>query len=277
MRVEELDMVTAIIVCILVVLILATVYVFVTMPRVSDRADMDMLITDYAHRGLWDTAYPENSLPAYAAAIKRGYGIEIDVRLSADGQIMVFHDATLKRMCGIEKKVRELTATQLRSCRLLNTGFTVPTLDEVLELVNGQVPLLIEIKGDGKEEALCRAVAERLDVYSGAFAIQSFSPLILQWFKNYRPRFARGQLVTKLNKASKHNFIVRFLLSNLMLNVLSRPDFISTSANRVKAPSFLLCTVAFRCRGFVWTLRSAEQYRQCKRLGHCAIFEKIRP
>ncbi|MBQ9112208.1 MAG: glycerophosphodiester phosphodiesterase [Clostridia bacterium] len=272
-------MLIGITVAVLLAVIAAVTYIFLMMPRVTDRADMDLLTTDYAHRGLWDTANPENSLAAFALAVKHGYGIELDVRLSSDGEIMVFHDATLKRMCGIDKKLGDLSCAELKTCRLLDSGMTVPTLDEVLALVDGKVPLLIEIKGEGKEEALCRKVAERMDTYSGAFAVQSFSPLALSWFKSYRPRFARGQLVSKMKKSnsSKHNFLVRFMLSNLLLNILSRPDFISVGGGHMKNPSFRLCASVFGCRGFVWTVRSEDQYKLCHRLGLFAIFEKIRP
>ncbi len=270
-------MMIAVTVAVLLVVIIAVVYVFMIMPRVTDRADMDMVSTDYAHRGLWDTANPENSLAAAALAVKYGYGIELDVQLSGDGQIMVFHDTGLKRMCGVDKPLGGLTCRELKSYRLAGSTQTIPTLDEMLALVDGRVPLLIEIKGEGKEEKLCRRVAERLDTYNGAFAIQSFDPRILSWFKSYRPRFARGQLVMKFTKRTEKSLPVRLLLSGLMLNVLSRPDFISVRGDHVNSLAFRVCVSLFKCRGFVWTVRSDSGYKLCRRRGLFAIFEKIRP
>ncbi len=266
-------------VVLLILIIIAVIYVFLIMPRVTDGADMDLVSTDYAHRGLWDTLNPENSLAAAQLAIKYGYGIELDVHLSADGRIVVFHDTSLKRMCGIDKNIKDCTLAELKRYRLADTQHTIPTLEEFLSLVDGKVPLLIEIKGEGKDEALCRALAERLDVYDGAFAIQSFNPRHLAWFKSYRPRFARGQLVSgfKLKSKSKKSPIIRFMLSALLTNVLSRPDFISVSFGHMKSLSFRLCASVFRRRCFVWTVRSEENYKLCHRLGLFAIFEKIRP
>jgi glycerophosphoryl diester phosphodiesterase len=249
------------------------------MPRVTDRADMDLVSTDYAHRGLWDTANPENSLAAAELAVKYGYGIELDVRLSADGHIMVFHDGNLKRMCGIDAPLSSLTLAELRKLRLFDTEYTIPTLDEFLATVDGRVPLLIEIKGEGKDEELCRALAERLDTYDGAFAIQSFNPKHLAWFKSFRPKFARGQLVMSFKnyRKSKKGFFSSLALSSLLTNVMARPDFISVNAKHVKSLSFRLCVSVFGSRGFVWTVRTPEQHKLNRRLGLFSIFEKIRP
>ena len=266
-------------VVLLVLIIVAVIYVFLIMPRVTDGADMDLISTDYAHRGLWDSLNPENSLAAAALAVKYGYGIELDVQLTSDGHVVVFHDYDLKRMCGVDKRLCNCTLAELKKLRLLDTQHTIPTLNELLCVVDGKVPLLIEIKGEQVNEKLCRALAEQLDVYGGAFAIQSFNPLYLAWFKNYRPRFARGQLVTsmKISKCSKQILWKRFMASALLTNVFSRPDFISVSLSHMKSISFRLCVSVFRCRGFVWTVRAEEKYRLCRRLGLFSIFEKIRP
>jgi len=272
-------MVIALTVILLLVIIVAVVYIFLIMPRVTDRADMDFVSTDYAHRGLWNEIYPENSIAAFAHAVHCGYGIELDVQLSRDGEIMVFHDYDLSRMCGVKKRLSSLSAAELSTLRLSGSAYTVPTLAEVLRLVDGKVPLLIEIKGEGKEEKLCRKLAEALDVYHGAFAIESFNPLVLSWFKNYRPRFARGQLVTKVTevKGKKHGRLIGFMLSKMLLNVLSRPDFIAINGKMINSIAFRLCVVLFKCKGFAWTVSNLRQYRHCRRLGLFTIFEKIKP
>lgn len=263
----------------LIAVIIGVTLVFLIMPRVSDRADMDMLTSDYAHRGLWSKQIPENSLPAFALAVEQGFGIELDVRLSVDGVVMVFHDENLKRMCGVNSKLSVNKAAVLKTLRLGGTQYTILTLEDVLTMVDGRVPLLIEIKGDGKEEKLCRAVAEMLDMYPGAFAVQSFNPLILKWFKKFRPRFPRGQLVTKVKKVKgrKAPRLTAFLMSNLMLNVLSRPDFISVNGKRINNLPFKLCVGLFKCRGFVWTVRDQNQHRRCHSKGLYTIFERFLP
>lgn len=273
-------MATAILALILIAVIFAVCYIFLIMPRVSDRADMELLSTDYAHRGLHNGAYPENSLPAFYAAMRQGYGIELDVRLTRDGEAVVFHDATAKRMCGLGVRIEASTLSELKTLRLGGTSYTVPTLAEVLELVDGASPLLIEIKGDGnKSERLCRRVAELLDTYPGAFAIQSFDPKTLGWFKRYRPRFARGQLVCPLKsvRGRKHPRLAAFALSNMFTNVISRPDFISVNGRQIKNPSFRICVALFKCRAFVWTVRTPRQYRHVHGFGLFAIFENFNP
>ena len=276
-------MIPAILITIATIVILIVIYIFLTLPRVFDSANMDLLATDYAHRGLHDENIPENSLAAYSNAIDNGYGIEIDVQLSSDGEIFVFHDSTATRMCGVDKKISEMTADEIKSLRLLNTDEHIPTLAEVLTLVDAKVPLLIEVKYYAQTKKLCELLADALDVYYGSFAIQSFDPRILRYFKKYRPRFARGQLVAKKPKRNEkkevdsQNPIVTFLLNHLLLNVLSRPDFISIQNNHTRELGFVLATEVFKAKAFIWTVRTKKQYNFFKRQGYFCIFENIRP
>ena len=260
-------------------LVLALLYLLILVrPRKKIRP-RDALLCDYAHRGLHGNGIPENSLAAFEKACEAGYGIELDVHLSSDGEVMVFHDDNLKRVCGIDKNISDLTCAQLKAIRLGNSSQTIPTLDEVLSLVRGRVTLLIEIKSTGKNDALCREVAKKLDSYSGAFAVQSFSPLIIRWFMQYRPTYARGQLVTRLTKKNQPTMkpLLRFALSNILLNVITRPDFISIDFSHRKNLSFILCTKVFGIKGFVWTIRSGEHYAAVHKEGNHAIFERFIP
>ena len=272
-----------IIITISVIAIIAVLYIFLTMPRVFDSANMDLLATDYAHHGLHSESIPENSLTAYSKAIDNGYGIEIDVQLSSDGEIFVFHDHSVMRMCGIDKKISEMTSEEIKELCLLNTEEKIPTLSEVLELVDARVPLLIEIKYYAETQKLCETLTEHLDAYYGSFAIQSFDPRVLRYFKKYRPRFARGQLVAKKEKHSKNsendmpNPIVEFLLTHLLLNALSRPDFISIQKNHTRELGFILATEVFKAKAFIWTVKTDKQYAHFSRQGYFSIFENIKP
>ena len=259
-------------------LAIALIYLFLIMPRVNDRADMDMLRTNYAHRGLWSTAVPENSLRAFALASKNGFGIELDIQLSRDKQIMVFHDKDLKRMCGIDKKLSELTCRDLKTLSLAGTDQTIPTLSEVLYLIDGSVPLLIEIKSDAGDTEICKRLASMLDKYQGAFCVESFDPRLLAWFKKYRPRYARGQLVTKMKKAqSAKETFGSFCLSRLMGNVISRPDFIAVEGRMQNSIMIRACHKLFKAPIFVWTVRSPRDMSRCIENRYNFIFEKIRP
>lgn len=273
-------MATTIIIAVLIFIIAAVIYVFLIMPRVADAADMELLACDYAHRGLWDDKIPENSLPAFELAAREGYGIELDIRLCADGRIMVFHDASLRRMCGSDRRFGELTYAQLRTLSLAGTKEKIPTLGEVLALVAGRVPLLIEVKSENGDIALCKKAAKLLDDYPGPFCVESFDPLVLRWFKNYRPRYARGQLVARGRTKGDlplRDRLLRLALSSMLFNVLSRPDFIAVDKGCQGNISFKICTALFRAKAFVWTVRTPDEYRVVKSGGKHAIFENIRP
>lgn len=258
----------------LCIVLLLLLYFFLIMPHVSNTADVEALRVNYAHRGLWSERIPENSLAAFAYAAQKGYGIELDVQLSKDKKIMVFHDGSLKRMCGVDRRVGEMTCEELKALRLKGSDQTIPTLAEVLALVRGRVPLMIEVKGEQKQTALCVRLARMLDSYRGAFCVISFNPLILNWFKNYRPCYARGQLVTKVTKHTrKGSKLANFFLTHMLLNFLSRPDFISVKYTLCKRPSVLFVTHALRMTGFAWTVRTTDEFRECRRRGFFAVAE----
>lgn len=266
----------------LVFTLLFGIYFIIAMPRLKDRADMDMLVTDYAHRGLWGDGCPENSMSAFARAIDIGVGIELDVQLSADKRVVVFHDADLLRICGVDRKVSSMNYSELSKLKLLATEQTLPTLAEVLKLVDGKVPLLIELKGKDRDTEICRRVTALLDKYSGAFAVKSFDPIKMCWFKKFRPRYARGQIVAKLkfNKKTKvkspcGSRFFGFALSNMLVNIISRPDFISVDGNMRKHFMIRLFKRFFGTKVFVWTVRSKRDYDNIRRDGYYPIFEKI--
>lgn len=254
-------------------------YVSMIMPRATEQPELDKILSDYAHRGLFDNKrVPENSLEAFRRAADRGFGIELDVQLTADGHVVVFHDYDLKRVCGEEGKIAEMTLEELRACRLLGTEWGIPTLGEVLDLVDGRVPLLVEIKGESANDALCLAVARLLDSYDGVFAVESFNPLLLRWFKVHRAEIARGQLVTNLMKTRKNgNKLVNFLLTGLLLNFLSRPDFIACDINHMGGPSFYVCVKLFRAKQVYWTVKRREDFDAIREAEAYSIFEGFIP
>ena len=152
------------VVLIVVVLLLFLLYMILIMPRLHKPDCSALLHQYYAHRGLHDleAGVPENSMKAFRLAIEKGFGMEMDVQLSKDGIPVVFHDATLTRMCGVEKRVNELTLAELKQLSLAWTQERIPTFQEFLTLVNGQVPLIIEIKMDKRDDRIPQAVIEQL-------------------------------------------------------------------------------------------------------------------
>lgn len=179
-----------------------------------------------AHRGLWDKEIPENSLGAFSRCIKEGIPIELDVHLLKDGELIVFHDDNSSRMTGVDAKIKDMTLKDVEHFRLLNSEEKIPTLKEVLDLVDGKVLLDIEIKTDVKGFKICRKVAELLDGYRGEFFVKSFNPLYIWWFKRHRPIFTRGILASR-HKGSKMLRPLKIISSSMILNSLCKPDFIA--------------------------------------------------
>ncbi|MBQ8844955.1 MAG: glycerophosphodiester phosphodiesterase [Clostridia bacterium] len=230
--------------------------------------------TPIAHRGFHDKNAPENSLAAFKNAIEKGYAIELDVRLISDGTVVVFHDESLSRMTGNDGYIKFLTKNDLELIHLNNSEEKIPTLTEVLEFVNGQVPLLIEIKNNDKVGELEKRFIEIMEGYKGEYAVQSFNPLALNYIKNHAPHMIRGQLAGYL-KNSKLTFFKKFLAKRMMLNKkYSEPHFISYEAkhlpNRYVKKYKNLPLLA-------WTINSQDEYMHIVK--HCdnIIFQNFIP
>ena len=155
----------------------------------------------FAHRGLHGQGRVENSRAAFQAAVAAGHGIELDVQLSRDGDAVVFHDYQLDRLTGEAGDVAARTAEQLGAIRLSGSDETIPTLHEVLHLVGGHVPVLIEVKAPDRNVArLCLAVFRALEGYRGAVGVMSFNPEVPRWCAVHAPKVLRGLVVTENGK-----------------------------------------------------------------------------
>ena len=212
----------------------------------------------FAHRGLHGEGVAENSLRAFRLAVERGYGIELDVRLSKDGELVVFHDDTLTRVAKIEGKVIDYTLEELSGFTLSDTADTVPTFREVLDLVDGRVPLLVEIKEDAGDSAVSSKTAQMLKDYSGDYIVESFNPLSLKNFAKHLPNVPRGILSQNYMKDEKYRKPLYFLLGAMLTNCLARPSFIAFNGRDYASLSLRLIRFIFRPVTFAWTIRSAE-------------------
>lgn len=264
-------------VCIIVLILFIGLYLFCLYPESSRRDQMRAYDgTMFAHRGYHciEKGIPENSLPAFRAALKKGYGIELDVHLTRDHQVVVFHDDSLKRMCGIGSRPEKMTAAELKKCFLLGTKERIPTLKEVLKLVNGQVPLLIELKLPGRSMELCEQTCRLLNNYHGPYLVQSFNTLGLRWFFKNAPHVLRGQLASNLTKSDrKPHWLFRFLSKHLMLNFWGRPDFISYKL--ADLPTFNTSVVRkfYNTPFAVWTLKDKASLQEGIKNYNMQIFE----
>lgn len=232
------------------------------------------LLCDYAHRGLHSSEIPENSLAAFDLAAKEGFGIELDVQLSSDGEVMVFHDYTLVRMTGCEKKLCELTCEELQNLRLKESDQKIPTFREVLALIDSRVPLLVELKGESGDTSLCPKVAALLREYKGEYCIESFNPLLVGKMKKELPDSYRGLLYTNTCKDRKKYSLLNIVVSCMGLNFVARPDFIAY--NKIYRDSFAvkLTTRFYHAPKFVWTTKGEEETEKAHALGECPIFER---
>ena len=267
-----------VVIAVLIVIALAIVYLILSAPRrESQRPGMEKLYVNYAHRGLWGGDIPENSIPAFAAAVNRGYGIELDVQLSSDGDVMVFHDYTLSRMCGEDVRLSSLRGAELSWRHLGGTEYTIPLLSDVLDTVRGRVPLLIELKGETSDTALCEAVARILGHYDGKVCVESFNPYLLGWFKKHQPKIARGVLYTDFSQNPTTGKLVNFMLGTMMTNVISRPDFVAADGRFLNKIPLRMMRSMYKLPTFVWTVRNKDVFASARSKKLKSIFEQFDP
>ena len=222
-----------------------------------------MLARPFAHRGLHGAGRPENSRAAFEAAIAAGHGIELDVQASVDGEAFVLHDYELERLTEGHGAVRTLGAAELRRIRLKDSDETIPILAEILALIAGRAPVLIEVKSpDRRVAALSRAVHRALEGYTGPVAVMSFNPEIGRWFARHAPGRLRGLVVTEAGKSW------RGIIRRHLALWRARPDFLaydirdlpSRFAERARAKGLKVLT--WTCRSLADRARAAEHADQ---------------
>lgn len=204
--------------------------------QASRRQKAPFMGVNFAHRGLHsrDRTVPENSMEAFRLAARAGYGMELDVQLSRDGQVVVFHDDTLGRVCGVDARVEELSCEELSRLRLCGTEYGIPLFSEVLAAVRGRAPLIVELKTGKRNRELCEKTYALLENYRGDVCVESFNPFIVMWFRLHARDLLRGQLAMQRREYAKegHGGLKGFLLSRTLLNVLARPQFIAYRIGR---------------------------------------------
>lgn len=239
---------------------------------------------NFAHRGLFgqDQTLPENSLAAFEAAAAAGYGIELDVQLTRDGQAVVFHDGTLDRMTGSHGRLCERTYGELQQLRLKGTGHTIPLLSQALAAVNGRVPLIVEIKSEYRFSRryigeLCAAVMAQLRAYGGDYCVESFDPRVLLWMRRNAPGVLRGQLADCTAEYRRNGalWIAAFALSHCAGNFLGRPQFIAwCPARRNRAIRLIALMGAMMV---YWTAMPGDDAEKLQRENDAVIFQWYHP
>ena len=259
------------------------IYLFLIAPKHIDAKRIDVFKKYfYAHRGLHDAnvVVPENSAIAFQKAVENGYGLELDVQLTSDKKVVVFHDEGLERMCGISKKISECTYDELKHIKLINGEETIPLFEDVLEIVGGKTPIIVELKPYVERKTLCELTNDILKKYEGLYCVESFHPGVVEWFKKNRADVIRGQLASNFKSEAKEQGkkyqFKNFLAKNLLLNFLARPHFIADDSKFPTVISRRVCKL-LGATGVAWTVRSQEELEEAKKEFDIFIFENFIP
>ncbi len=258
---------------------LLLLYLLALMGRTGHPALAELKKWKYAHRGLHRPGVPENSMAAFRAALEGGFGIELDIHLMKDGNLAVIHDSSLKRTAGADVNIEDLTAGELARFPLEGTGETVPLLSQVLALYQGKAPLIVELKSAGNNTSeLCEAACKLLSGYKGAYCLESFDPRCVLWLRRHRPELVRGQLSENfLKSGGNFPFPLRLMMTALVTNFLTRPDFVAFRYADRKLFSNTLCRKLWRIQGVSWTLKDKQELDTAVKEGCIPIFEGFLP
>ncbi|MDY6034231.1 MAG: glycerophosphodiester phosphodiesterase family protein [Bulleidia sp.] len=270
--------------------VLVLLYLFLIHPKnVDDQLWDGFRNYYYAHRGLFDnhTEAVENSLSAFRLAVENGYGIELDVQLTKDGVPIVFHDNRTGRLLRnqngevVNIAFGDIVLDDLRQYHLLKSSEVVPTLQEVLDVVDGKVPLIIELKvADERVDTklLCEKTDEVLSRYQGLYCIESFHPICVNWYRINRPMIIRGQLADRPNLYARGKFLIAsFIMQYLLTNFITRPNFIAYNHHYRYNVSRILCRILFKNPAIAWTIHSEKDLVVNRKHFDLFIFDGFRP
>lgn len=263
----------------LIIPILLVLYFFCLKGRTGHPLVAELRKWKYGHRGLYNAEKPENSLAAFRNAVSHGFGSELDVHLLKDGNLAVLHDSNLKRMTGRDVMIEDLTASDLEHYRLNGTDERIPLFSEVLSVFDGKTPLIVELKTAGNNyAALCQKACQMLDGYHGLYCLESFDPRCIWWLRRHRPDLVRGQLSENWYASpSKLPFAWKVIMTSLISNLLTRPDFIAFRYQHRNRLGVKLCRNVWRVAGVSWTIPTQKDLDIALEEGWIPIFENFVP
>ena len=223
-----------------------------------------------AHRGLHnqDKEIFENTLSSFKSALDNDYLIELDVHLTKDNKVVVIHDDNLKRLFNIDKKIKNLTLEELKNYKFPHTEDTIPAFSEVLDLVKGKVPIIIELKYDARVGKLEKEVITLLQNYSGLVAVKSFRAKSIRYFKKHAPEVIRGQLLSD----NRNIFYTLFFYLRIFYGKFSKPDFYSCHLKIIKHPK--ICQLRENHLILGWTIKNKNDIKYAKEYCDNYIFEE---
>lgn len=262
------------------IVILSVLYLLAIMPRMFARPDTTLFQKRlFAHRGLHDNSSqaPENSMAAFRKAVEAGYGMELDVHVTKDKVPVIYHDFKLERVCGQPGKIEDYTYEELQQFTLFDTQERIPTLEELLQMVDGKVPLIVEIKSEAVNVSVCRIIDQMLRQYQGAYCIESFNPMVLIWFRRHHNKVARGQLSSNFRKDGNYKSIVYFFMTHLLLNFITKPDFIAYNYKFREEPGRRICHRLYHLPTAAWTIQSEKDLEEMNQEFDVFIFDSFCP
>lgn len=267
---------------IILILIAAIIllYFLMIMPRLGNRKEREKFLnTYYAHRGLHDNQSdaPENSMAAFRKAVEAGYGIEMDVQVTRDKIPVVFHDFTLERVCGQSGKVCDYTYEELQKFHLYNSEEKIPLFEEVLKLVGGKVPLIVELKIELTDLTVCEKADALLRRYAGLYCIESFNPLGVLWYRNHHREIVRGQLAEAFLRTEEFSGPFYGMLQSLMFNWITKPDFIAYNHKDADVFARRVCHRFYGAMAAAWTIKSQEELERARKNFDIFIFDSFIP
>ncbi len=248
-------------------LLVVVVWLFLIAPDIGSQKRVRASISNqlFAHRGLYGSGVPENSMPAFQKAVQNGYGIELDVHLTKDGQLVVMHDHNVRRMCGVDRVVEKMTLQQLSALHLDGTNETPPMLADVLHLVDGCVPLLIEIKSKTALPSVAPVLHEALTDYRGLILIESFNPFETGYFRG--TAYPHGQLSSfqKLEKGSGWLMhLLYFIQRHFLCCCISRPQFIARELTQALPFTLRVMYKLFKTPLLAWTVQDEVHAKKAR-------------
>ena len=234
-----------------------------------------------AHRGLHSSeeSIPENSIKAFVNAAEKGFAIELDIYVTRNGDVVVFHDESLERMCRYDKSIFSYDVNLHKYYKLLDTDQEIPTLDDVLKVVNSRVPVIIHVREQRVKTRteICDALYKVLNPFRKQIvAIQSFDPCLLGVFAKKLPNVIRGQLSSNFEN-EKLNRLTRYLLSNYKLNWYSKPHYLAHNLSDSKIQNFLQKQRKKGMPVLCWTITSPQEHKKALENFDNIIFENYIP
>ena len=237
--------------------------------------DNDWILKEpIAHRGLYSDTIPENSMAAFKAAIEAGCPIEVDVQLTKDKVAVVFHDDVMTRLTGLKKRVTRVKFDRLNKLSIGNSGMKIPTFREFLDFVDGQVPILIEVKKQRGSKGIEKVVMDMMKGYKGKYAIQSFHPFAIRNIKKMNPDIYCGLLSSKLSDMRMF-FLNKAAVKNARLFFIAKPDFVSFEINSFPNDRVARFRDELQLPIIGWTIKTIEDIERACKYCDGIIFENI--